>query len=202
MGGFEIILVFIGLVWTIASAVVQNKKKKAALKQRAMMIAAEQGEPDEPVEEEPHFDASVDPTSAPRGTIGSLLQGSLAERFEAIRSMRLEMLQRQNAPASPPVAPGVVPLVGASSIPPMAPAAAPPPGALPSRKTAPRAPQATKKGVADESSMALDGWKQRSISDPVKSKVSEMISSRSSLKAAFVLKELLDPPLALRREGL
>jgi hypothetical protein len=167
-----------------------------------MMIAAEQGDRGEFVEEESEFEASVDPTPTARRTIGSLLQGSLADRFEAIRSMRLEMLRSQNASASPPVATEVVPLVGASSIPPVAPASPLPPGTLPSRNAAPGDPQATKKGVADESSMALDGWKSRSHSNPVKSKVSEMISSRSSLRAAFVLKELLDPPLALRREWL
>lgn len=198
MGGFEIILVFIGLVWTIASGIVQNKKKKAALKQRALMIAAEQDDHGEPADEESNIELSADPAPAARSATSSLLQGSLADRFEAIRSMRLEMLRSQNASASPPVAPPA----GVTSIPPVATVAAPPQVAPLSRKTPPDSPEATGKGVAETSSMALNDWKQRSTSDPVKSALSEMISSRSSLKAAFALKEILDPPLALRQEGV
>ncbi len=210
MGGFEIILVFIGIVWSIASAVVQNKKKRAAAKKRAMLMEESGGSSRDQLDEEPRAEVSIEAQASPAPSIQSLFEGSLADRFEAIKRMRLERMQsEQEAAASIDASSGAsnagpagrrtpsVPVPIQPSLSVAAPSSAPQtPPMVP--EAASEADQVAESPSASRKSMSLSAWQPEAKQDAVASKLREALKSRSSLKAAFLLKEVLDPPLALR----
>lgn len=195
MGGFEIILVFIGLVWTIVSAVIQNKKKKAAKKQRNLLIAQEQQEDHEDDSRELGFiDASMetvtDQAEIAVRVVDSVTKSPL-QKLEALRARRIQQLRRRMG-LEPAASPAPVPPASA----PRSVSTSPPPQ--------PRQQQADQEPAApvETDSMALSAWSKASAESRLVSQVRQACQSRKSLKQAFLLKELLDPPLALRQEGV
>jgi len=200
MGGFEIILVFIGLVWTIVSAIIQNKKKQAAKKQRALLIAKEQREEhDDDSRELGFIDASMETVTEQAETsvrVADSATKSPLQKLEALRARRIQQLRRRmglEPAASPPAAPATVP-------PAVAPRSVSPPPATPrpSDQGADQEPA----GAVEAGSMALPAWSKSSKESRLLSQVRQASHSRDSLRQAFLLKELLDPPLALRQEGV
>ncbi len=206
MGGFEIILVFIGVVWSIASAIVQNKKKRAAAKKRAMLMEESVVSPREEFDQDPQPDTRVEAAAPASPSIQSLFQGSLSDRFEAIKLMRIERMKAAEASmeATAGSPPGPVVQTTAQVPIPIQPTVRTTSASngpqMPSRppRRAPKATQTPESSSHHEESMSLSSWHTQAKHDEVASKLHEAIRSKSSLRAAFVLKEVLDPPLALR----
>jgi len=196
MGGFEIILVFIGLVWTIVSAVIQNKKKKAAKNQRALLIAQEQQEEHEDDSRELGFiDASMETVTEQAETavraVDSVTKSPL-QKLEALRARRIQQLRRRM---------GLEPVASPAPVPP---ASAPRSVSTPPQPQQPRQQQADQEPAAavETDSMALPAWGKTSVESRLIAQVRQACRSTDSLRQAFLLKELLDPPLALRQEGV
>jgi hypothetical protein len=178
------------LGWTIASAVAQNKKKAAAKKRRAQLIRESEG-----VKED------VDPHIAPAEPIVTVAMGAVGadpidrvadqhEHLKSLRARRIERLKQRMGLTSPKKPPGIA---GASLKVPVSPKPDPPPLDAPDETGDPF-------DSSPESQMTgLPQWKVQDMTSERFRAIQKAIASPRALQEAFILKELLDPPLALRK---
>ncbi len=186
MGGFEIILIAIGIGWTIISGIVKNVEESKKKKARAAEVSqtAETVIEDAPLASRPDDEISLEPRSAPatdsgvRGKFDAGLQKLREERIKQIRRrMGLEAATAAQPAKQPPKPPVVK--VPPKKVAPVA-AAAPPAPSTPPR-------------MVKQPLEATQGARERILA---------MAGSPHGLRDAVVLSELLAPPVALRAAHL
>jgi len=180
MGGFEIILVMIGVAWTIASSVMQ-KKAKAAKAARLKSIANESSPSTSKVTAAAEIpDIAVEPI--PRRAKSSGLQDRLAKLREQI----IESMDPDAAAATARAS--VTPAAAGSSI------------------KVPRPPVTPSPDREDRiSSMEQNMAQPEKVVEPERSadtlnaqELSRLLGDPSRIREAIVLSEILGPPLSLR----
>ena len=184
MGRFEIILVLIGIVWTVVSAIAQKKAKAAkmaALKAQdadtTLLVS------DEDEEEEPAPAVQVE-----------LAEHEPRTRFEQLRERRLAQLRNRGGRVRASVA-----ATGASVSPP------------PRKPTSPPRPPASEEAVEEahaqqpEAVMArahgVDIAAQHGREESIAGKLREALASKGKIREAILLNEILSKPLAIRSDS-
>ena len=189
MGGFEIILIAVGIGWTIISGIVKSvedsKKKKA-------LAAEAAGEPTaEPVdvsvstaseEVASVVSARVEP-SPPKATLEAGLKKLRDERIKQIRR-RMGLEAQAAAPSAPAARPSPRPV---------------PP--VPTGMTTP-AEEAKPAAVPDPPRNATMATVPSGVAQGARERVLKLASTRNGLRDAVLLSELLSPPVALRQGHL
>ena len=185
MGGFEIILIAIGIGWTVISGVIksiEDSKKKKAMKE-ADAPAADAAFESQPVEPVPAPEPQVQLRADSKASRPKVL-----DRFEELRKKRIEQLRRRMgiesaAPKStptPPSAPKPAPVSRAAAPDPVQAAAASEPARSPRRRAAGRPEDAAE----------------------ARGRILALARSSHGLKDAIILSELLAPPVAIRDDHL
>lgn len=180
MGRFEIILVLIGIVWTVVSAVAQKKAKAA---KRASLEADDPasmilGEEDEEFIEEA-LGMEVDFTASARKT-----------PFKDLRERRLAQLRSRSSLTSPAGVSSGTPI----RVPPRSPVAvAPMVNAEPAEKlSSDQLPPIDEHGH-EQPSRRLPSKKNAMVMN-----LREVLGDRQRVREAILLNEILDKPLSIR----
>ncbi|MEE2719794.1 MAG: hypothetical protein VX727_08415 [Planctomycetota bacterium] len=189
MGGFEIILIAVGIGWTIISGIlksIEDSKKKKALAAEAA------GEPTaEPVDvsvstASEEVTSVVSPRVEPSPPKATLEAGLKKLRDERIRQIRRRMGLEAEAAAQP------------------APSARPKPRPVPAVPRAMTVPaeEATPAPVTDAPRNASKATRPSGVAQGARERVLNLASTRNGLRDAVLLSELLSPPVALRQGHL
>tara|TARA_Y100000589_G_scaffold101411_1_gene95648 strand:- start:1415 stop:1987 length:573 start_codon:yes stop_codon:yes gene_type:complete len=189
MGGFEIILIAVGIGWTIISGIlksIEDSKKKKALQAEAAgdpVVEAVEVPVSVGVEEVPSV---ISPRVAPSPPMTASESGLKKLRDERIRHIRRRMGLESEAAAQP------------------APSAAPKPRSVPALPRAMTVPaeEAKPAPVADAPRNAAKATHPSDVAQGARERVLNLASTRNGLRDAVLLSELLSPPVALRQGHL
>jgi len=183
MGRFEIILVLIGIVWTVVSAVAQKKAKAAKMASLqaddpvSMLLGEEEEEEEQFVEEAQVVEVDL---SAP----------ARKSAFKELRERRLAQLRSRSRLASPGGAAAGAPI----RVPPPPPAAATPVGKV-------LLTEKSSKGELppiDEHDHEQPSRRPSSKKNPMSLKFREALGDKQRVREAILLKEILGKPLSIR----
>ena len=195
MGGFEIILIAIGIGWTVISGVIKSieeSKKKAAAKAGSILsgdAAAPESHPD--AQSPDPFDSPMEMPARSGGSDVALStskprRGSKTfKRLDELRKRRIEQLQQRMG-------------IQIASPPKQRPVPTPPPVRAAREKVDPQASP----GVDATATGAPATTSRSDERNGARSRILAQTRSGAGLKDAIVLSELLSPPVALRNDHL
>ncbi len=195
MGGFEIILIAIGIGWTIISGIVKNVEEAKKKKARAAELAqtSEPAIEDAPSAREVGTEISIRPATAPAAEPG--VRSRLDAGLQKLRDERIKQIRRRmglEAAAAAPTA-----QQPPATTPPVVPPVPPVPKVKPRRTATVPADTPAESPVNPRA-----GNRPQEASQGSRQRIIALAASPHGLRDAVVLSELLSPPVALRESHL